>query len=72
MTMDKRIIIVLLIIGILLFGCQYNKLSDDKAIELSDSTEQKVDQAKIDEVLEKEFEDNLDEALNELEEVEKI
>lgn len=70
--MRKKAIIAFLIIGVFLFGCQYNKISDGKGIKLSDSTNQKANNAEIDEALEKELEDNLGRALEELGEIEKI
>lgn len=69
--MNKKIIIaIVLIFAIILFGCQDKELKDDE-LNMFEDADKKSDAA-IDGDIEKEFEDNLDEAIKELEEIENI
>ncbi|MEK6948754.1 MAG: hypothetical protein AABX34_00935 [Nanoarchaeota archaeon] len=70
--MDKKIIAAaFLILSIFLSSCQYKEQpTDSNAMEITDKEAQSDEN--IGDELEKELEDDLDKALEELEEIEKI
>lgn len=72
MGLNKHFFIsfVILIFTIFLIGCQ-QQIQEETKIQESETIEI-VDEKMIDEELEKEFDDDLDEALQELEEIENI